>query len=71
MAKQIGTEKVTRKTGYLYYIGKDGRVWQSPFKWHTRGMKKAVSKERIKRQLGYLYFLNKAGYVAQVKMQRR
>ena len=69
MGKKIGTEKVTREEGYLYYIGKDGYVWASPMKHNTRGKKKKVGSEKISRKSGYMYYLDKAGYVAEAKMK--
>ena len=30
MGKRIGSEKISRENGYLYFIGKDGYVWRTP-----------------------------------------
>ncbi len=69
MGKKIGTEKIAREEGYLYYIGKDGYVWASPMKHNKRGRKKKVGSEKISRKSGYMYYLDKAGYVAEAKMK--
>ncbi|MFA5106021.1 MAG: hypothetical protein WC506_03610 [Candidatus Micrarchaeia archaeon] len=69
MGKKIGTEKIAREEGYLYYIGKDGYVWASPMKHNKKGRKKKVGSEKISRKSGYMYYLDKAGYVAEAKMK--
>jgi hypothetical protein len=56
MAERIGKVKISRKEGYLYFVGRDGYVWQVPMR-ATRGAKKD----------GFLYFVDKAGYIARVK----
>lgn len=71
MGKKIGKEKIERTKGYLYYIGKDGYVWQAPMKRTKGGRKKKVGTEQITRRKGYMYYLDKAGYVAEAKMARR
>ncbi len=69
MGKKIGTEKVVREQGYLYYIGKDGFVWASPMKHNKKGKKKKVGSEKTVRKSGCMYYLDKAGYVAEAKMK--
>lgn len=71
MAERVGSEKVSREKGYLYYLGKDGAVWKTPMKTNPRGKKARVTDERVKRAEGYLYFIDKAGYVARAKMNRK
>jgi hypothetical protein len=71
MAERIGTEKLGREDGYLYYLGKDGYVWRTPMKTNRRGKKGKVGSEKISRQEGFLYFIDKNGYVARAKMNRR
>ena len=71
MAERIGSEKISREDGYLYYLGKDGYVWKSPMKTNSRGRKGKVGSEKISRAEGYLYFIDKSGYVARTKMKRR
>ncbi len=69
MGDKIGTEKVTREDGYLYYIGKDGYVWAAPMKHNKGGRKKRVGTEKISKEPGMMYYLNKAGYVAKAKLK--
>ena len=71
MAERIGSEKVSREDGYLYFLGKDGYVWKTPMKNNPRGRKGKVTSERVSRASGYLYFIDKSGYVARTKMNRK
>ncbi len=71
MAERIGSEKIAREEGYLYFLGKDGFVWRTPMKTNSRGRKGKVGSEKIRRDTGFLYFLDKSGYVARAKMNRR
>lgn len=73
MSVKIGTEKVERKKGYLYFLGKDGLVWETPMKINKSkpGFKKAVvTKTPITRKPLCLYFLGKDGYCHEAKMNR-
>ena len=71
MAERVGSERVSREDGYLYFLGKDGRVWRTPMRNNTRGRKAAVTDEKVRREAGYLYFIDKSGYVARTRMNRR
>lgn len=71
MAERIGSEKLEREDGYLYFLGKDGFVWKTPMKTNTRGRKGKVGSEKVRRETGYLYFIDKSGYVARAKMNRK
>ena len=71
MAERIGSEKIKREDGYLYFVGKDGYAWKTPMKTNSRGRKAKVGSEKVKRDTGYLYFIDKSGYVARAKMNRR
>jgi hypothetical protein len=71
MAERIGSEKLAREDGYLYFLGKDGYVWRTPMKTNKRGRKARIGSEKIQRAKGYLYYLDKAGYVARAKMNRK
>lgn len=71
MAERIGSEKLQRDDGYLYFLGKDGYVWRTPMKTNRRGRKAKVGSEKIRREQGYLYFIDKNGYVARAKMNRK
>ncbi|MDE1856493.1 MAG: hypothetical protein KGH98_00235 [Candidatus Micrarchaeota archaeon] len=71
MAERIGSERISREDGYLYFLGKDGYVWRTPMKTNNRGRKSKVGSEKIDRRQGFLYFIDKSGYVARAKMNRR
>ena len=67
--KKIGTEKIKKETGYLYYIGKDGIVWATPAKHNKTGKKKKMGKEKITKQAGYMYYVGKDGYVYETRLK--
>jgi hypothetical protein len=69
MGKKVGTEKIQREDGYIYYIGKDGYVWASPMKHNKKGKKKKVGTEKIEKKAGYMYYVGKDGYVYEAKMK--
>lgn len=69
MGTRVGTERITREEGYLYYIGKDGYVWRAPMKHKKGGTKKRVGSEKISKEGGYMYYLDKAGYVAKARLK--
>jgi len=69
MGKKVGTEKIQREDGYIYYIGKDGYVWASPMKHNKKGKKKKVGTEKIEKKSGYMYYVGKDGYVYEAKMK--
>ncbi len=69
MGQKIGSEKIKRDNGYLYYIGKDGYVWAAPMKHNKSGRKKKVGTEKVEKQKGYMYYLGKDGYVYKAKLK--
>ncbi len=69
MGQKIGSEKISREDGYLYYIGKDGYVWAAPMKHNKSGRKKKVSSEKVSKESGYMYYLGKDGYVYKAKLK--
>lgn len=69
MGSKVGTEKVKREDGYLYYIGKDGYVWAAPMKHNKKGKKKKVGTEKISKESGCMYYLGKDGYVCKAKLK--
>ena len=69
MGKKIGSEKIKREKGYLYYIGKDGFVWRTPTKTNKGGKKQKVGSEKIDRKAGCMYYVDKQGYVAEAKLK--
>lgn len=69
MGKKIGTEKIVRENGYLYYVGKDGYVWRAPMKINKKGSKKRVGSEKIDKKGGCMYYIDSAGYVCEAKLK--
>lgn len=74
MGEKVGTEQVKKEKGYLYYVGKDGRVYRVPMKYMRGKVKdtkpEPVTKEVIKREKGYLYYVGKSGFVERTKANR-
>ena len=69
MGQKIGTEKITRENGYLYYVGKDGCVWAAPMKHNKKGKKKKIGNEKIKKESGFMYYVGKDGFVYRAKLK--
>ncbi len=69
MGQKVGSEKIAREDGYLYFVGKDGYVWAAPMKHNTKGKKKKVGNEKISKEDGYMYYLGKDGYVYKAKLK--
>ncbi|MDD2655747.1 MAG: hypothetical protein PHQ80_03715 [Candidatus ainarchaeum sp.] len=69
MGSKIGTEKIMREDGYLYFVGKDGYVWRVPMKHNKRGSKKKVGTQKVDKKRGHLYYVGDDGYVYQAKMK--
>jgi len=71
MGKKISKEQIKRESGYLYYLGKDGFVWQSPMKTNKSGKKQKIGSEKIERQKGFMYYVDGNGYVCEAKMKNQ
>ncbi len=69
MGSKIGTEKIMREEGYLYFVGKDGFVWRVPMKHNKRGSKKKVGTQKVDKKKGHLYYVGDDGFVYQAKMK--
>ncbi len=69
MAERISNTAVSRESGYLYYLGKDGFVWRTPMRG-KQGRKERISNEKVSREDGFLYFIDKSGYVSRAKQAR-
>ncbi|MFA6029728.1 MAG: hypothetical protein WC969_07740 [Elusimicrobiota bacterium] len=70
MAEMVHKCGVERKSGYLYYIDKQGDISRAKM---ARGGKKGgkpekVQKVGLKKASGYLYYLDKKGNVSRAKM---
>ncbi|MFA5108756.1 MAG: hypothetical protein WC492_04470 [Candidatus Micrarchaeia archaeon] len=69
MGSKMTSEKITRESGYLYFVGKDGYVWAAPMKHNKSGKKKKVGTEKVNKKSGCMYYLGKDGYVYEAKMK--
>ena len=72
MAEKVKTVGVSKQSGFLYYLGKDGNVWRSKMARAGKGGGNAekVANAGVSRQSGYLYFVDKDGDVSRAKMAR-
>jgi hypothetical protein len=71
MAERVSRERISREKGYLYYLGKDGYVWQNPTKSNKAGSKRKVGSDAVRREPGYLYFVDSEGYVSRTEQGRK
>lgn len=69
MAEKVGSQRIIREKGYLYYLGKDGFLWRIPTQLNPTGTRARVGHEKITRQDGYIYFIDKEGYISKAKMR--
>jgi len=72
MAEKVKTVGVSKQSGFLYYLGKDGNVWRSKMARAGKGGGNAekVANAGVSRQSGYIYFIDKDGDVSRAKMAR-
>ena len=72
MAEKVKNTGVTKQSGYLYYLDKNGNVSRTRM---ARGANKGGSPEvvanaGINRESGWLYFIDKDGDVSRARMAR-
>ena len=73
MAETVANTGVSKESGYLYYLGKDGNVWRTKM---ARGGKKTgggpekVADAGVTREDKFLYYIDKDGDVARSEMAR-
>ncbi len=70
MAERVSKEAIKREEGYLYYLGKDGYVWQNPTRSNKSGRKARIGSEKVDRAQGYLYYVDSNGYISRVPQAR-
>lgn len=74
MAQVVAKTGVKKKSGFLYFIDKDGNVACAPMSraGRTKGRvkKEVVARAGVKKEAGFLYFLDKSGNVCKAKMAR-
>jgi sugar lactone lactonase YvrE len=68
---KVGSQKITREPGYLYYVGSDGYIWATPMKHNKSGKKRKIGTEHVTREKGYLYYVDGEGYVGRAKQKRK
>jgi len=72
MAEKVKNTGVTKQSGYLYYLDKNGNVSRTKM---ARGANKGGSPEvvanaGVSRESGWLYFIDKDGDVSRARMAR-
>ncbi len=75
MAKKVAKVGVKKKSGYLYFIDKQGDVSCAKMSRRGRvpGKKQKIEKVKkvgIKKESGYLYFIDKQGDISCAKLIR-
>jgi len=72
MAEKVKNTGVTKQSGYLYYLDKNGNVSRTRM---ARGANKGgnpevVANAGVRRESGWLYFIDKDGDVSRARMAR-
>ena len=72
MAEKVKNTGVTKQSGYLYYLDKNGNVSRTRM---ARGANKGGNPEvfanaGVRRESGWLYFIDKDGDVSRARMAR-
>ena len=72
MAEKVKNTGVTKQSGYLYYLDKNGNVSRTRM---ARGANKGgnpevVTNAGVQRESGWLYFIDKDGDVSRARMAR-
>ncbi|MBI4738440.1 hypothetical protein HY772_02570 [Candidatus Woesearchaeota archaeon] len=73
MADKVAKVGVKKKSGYLYFVDKQGDVSCAKMargKGAKAGRTEKVAKVGVKKKSGYLYFIDKQGDVSCAKMVR-
>ena len=72
MGEVVRSTGVSKESGYLYSLGKDGNVWRSKMARAGKGGGNAekVASAGGTRESGYLYYIDKGGNVARSPMAR-
>ena len=72
MADKVKTTGVTKESGYLYYLDKNGNVSRVKMARGANmcGCPEVVANAGVQRESGWLYFIDKDGDVSRAKMAR-
>ena len=60
MAEVVANTSVSKESGYLYYLGKDGNIWRSQMARAGNGGGNAqkVADAGVTRESGFLYYID-------------
>ena len=72
MAEKVKNTGVTKQSGYLYYLDKNGHVSRTQMARGSNrdGTPEVVTNAGVQRESGWLYFIDKDGDIARSKMAR-
>ena len=72
MAEKVKNTGVTKQSGYLYYLDKNGNVSRTKMARGANrgGTPEVVANAGVNRESGWLYFIDKDGDVSRAKMAR-
>ncbi len=72
MAEKVKNTGVSKQSGFLYFLDKNGHVSKTKMaRGATRGgTPEVVTKAGVQRESGWLYFIDKDGDISRAKMAR-
>ena len=72
MAEKVKNMGVTKQSGFLYFLDKNGHVSKTKMARGAdrSGTPEVVAKAGVQRESGWLYFIDKDGDISRAKMAR-
>ena len=72
MAEKVKNTGVTKQSGFLYFLDKNGHVSKTKMARGAdrSGTPEVVAKAGVQRESGWLYFIDKEGDISRAKMAR-
>ena len=72
MAEKVKNTGVTKQSGFLYFLDKNGHVSKTKMARGAdrSGTPEVVAKAGVQRESGWLYFIDKEGDISRAKMSR-
>ena len=72
MAEKVKNTGVTKQSGFLYFLDKNGHVSKTKMARGAdrSGIPEVVAKAGVQRESGWLYFIDKDGDISRAKMAR-
>ena len=72
MAEKVKNMGVTKQSGFLYFLDKNGHVSKTKMARGAdrSGTPEVVAKAGVQRESGWLYFIDKEGDISRAKMAR-